>query len=236
METPIPIKPVQILTEPKRENLQKQVAQIDEKFEAVKTARNAKVSEIVNRGKSTKVEASGKADPLHTQLKELNEIQKTQRAAHDIALAELNLKQDSYDNIEKRVVDLKSKVKGVTNEEELRNELEDLQYRQQNEKLTNNEERKLVAKIEELKLSLPFVIPLQKLTSDKQEIYKSLKVLKDKQGSCWRAIKQTQTKVKEIRESLDQLKKVKEEANSTGNPEIDAIKLETSELLNNLRK
>lgn len=56
------------------------------------------------------------------------------------------------------MLDLQSKVKGARNEEDLRNELEDLQYRQQNEKLTNNEEKKLVAKIEELKLSLPFVM------------------------------------------------------------------------------
>lgn len=197
LETPIPIKPVQILAEPKRENLQKQVALIDEKFEAVKTARVRQTSKYWSERSdvsfSNFTEYQGQRDRKPRQVHEGRGQWKSWPASHSAQGAKRNPKDSeirsrhrigwaqpqarlfwqhrkdysitfSYVSFirllkqEKRVLDLQSKVKGARNEEDLRNELEDLQYRQQNEKLTNNEEKKLVAKIEELKLSLPFVM------------------------------------------------------------------------------
>lgn len=59
-KTPIPVKPTQkeLVAEPKREDLHKLVDAIDAKIEAAKNKKNLKITEIINRDKSTKTEFS----------------------------------------------------------------------------------------------------------------------------------------------------------------------------------
>lgn len=113
LETPIPVKPTQkeLVAEPKREDLHKLVDAIDAKIEAAKNKKNLKITEIINRDKSTKTEFSEQSQPLHTQLKELFEQQKVKKTDHDAASAEHQKKEESVKTIFKRTQDLRNKMK-----------------------------------------------------------------------------------------------------------------------------
>lgn len=139
MDTPIPVKPTEKekLSEPKRDDLQKRVDAVNAKIEAAKLKKKATVASILNKDKTTVVAAKEQADPLHVQLKELNELLKVQRPINEEAQAQLKVKQDAVDAIKKREADLSSKMKEVLPENVIRERLDELTYKQQNEKMTS---------------------------------------------------------------------------------------------------
>lgn len=57
------------------------------------------MTSILSKDKTTVVAAKEQADPLHTQLKELNEFLKVQRPINEEAQAQLKVKQDAVDAI-----------------------------------------------------------------------------------------------------------------------------------------
>lgn len=192
LETPIPLKPTQkeLVHEPKREDLNKAVDAIDAKIEAAKNKKNAKITEVINRDKTNKTELSDKSTPLHAQLKELIELQKTRRTEHDAAKAELVKKEESIKTIFKRSQDIRNKMKKCLPENQLRERLEELVFQQQNEKLNNQQEKRIVQEIDELKQSLPHAIPLQKLEDELYAAKKEEKAFKGKQGAAYKALKE----------------------------------------------
>ncbi|EAR82031.2 hypothetical protein TTHERM_01345770 (macronuclear) [Tetrahymena thermophila SB210] len=238
LETVIPKPPHQkeLLEEPKRETLNKIIDQIDAKIEDAKTKKFQKVNEIVNRDKTIKTNINGQSEPLHTKLKELFEKQKSKKAEHEAALAELEKKQELSKTIQKRSQDLRNKMKKCMTEKEINERLEELTFRHKNELLNNQQEKKLVQEIEDLKQSLPFSIPLSKLEEELRTAQKEEKAYKGKQGAAYKALKEVQEEINEVKKQLEEIKKLRETTQSGENPEIELAKKECSDLVDQLKK
>ncbi|KAL4463398.1 hypothetical protein ABPG72_011610 [Tetrahymena utriculariae] len=238
LETPIPLLPTQkeLLQEPKRETLNKLIDQIDAKIDDAKTKKYQKVNEIVNRDKTIKTNINGQSEPLHAKLKELFEKQKAKKAEHEAALAELSKKQELSKTIQKRQQDLRNKMKKCMTEKEINEKLEELIYKHKNEMLNNQQEKRIVQEIEDLKQSLPLSIPLSKLDEELKSAVKEEKAFKGKQGAAYKQLKEVQEEINEVKRQLDEIKKLRETSQSGENPEIELAKKECSDLVDSLKK
>lgn len=121
--------------------------------------------------------------------------------------------------------------------DKLQDRLEELVYQQRNEKLSNQQEKRIVQEIDELKQSLPHAIPLKKLEDEHDAAKKEERALKGKQGAAYKALKEVKEKIDDIKKRLDEIKAFKEETTTPGgNPEIELIKKETADLIEELKK
>lgn len=102
--------------------------------------------------------------------------------------------------------------------------------------MSNQQEKRIVQEIDELKQSLPHAIPLKRLEDEHEAAKKEERALKGKQGAAYKALKEVKEKIDETKKRLDEIKAFKEEANSGSNPEIELIKKETAELIEELKK
>lgn len=130
---------------------------------------------------------------------------------------------------------MRQKIKKLNNVDNIEEKLEELNYRYNNEKLSLQEEKRIIKEIEDLEACKPFVAPLLVIEDKMKTLRKEKNELVPAKNKAWNNMKAIEDEIKNIKDSLDEIKKYKEENKTDIEPIIEKYNKDAQDKADALR-